>query len=178
MNRSRQTLLTALFACAAVASAAAAPLKAGDKAPDFSAPLSDGTTFHLHDWLGRAPLVLYFYPKDFTPGCTKEACSLRDEFSALRGLHATVIGVSYDSVASHKKFIAKHHLPFALISDAKKSVAKSFGVGGWLFAQRSTFIIGRDGVILWADPSVNPATHGAELKAELAKLAAPAPAAR
>lgn len=85
-----------------------------------------------------------------------------------------MIGVSYDSVASHRKFIAKHRLPFPLISDAKKSVAKAFGVGGWLFARRSTFIIGRDGVILWADPSVNPSTHGAQLAAALAELTAPA----
>ena len=169
-------ILAVLLSLAPAAPARAAALKAGDTAPDICAPLSDGTTFRLRDWLPRAPLVLYFYPKDFTPGCTKEACSLRDEFSALRGLNATVVGISYDSVASHKKFIAKHHLPFPLVSDPDHAAAKAFGVAGWLFADRATFIVGRDGRILWADPSVNPSTHARELRAALAKLA-PAPGA-
>ncbi len=166
-------ILAVLLSLAPTAPARADALKAGAAAPDFSAPLSDGTTFRLHDWLARAPLVIYFYPKDFTPGCTKEACSLRDEFSALRGLKATVVGVSYDSIASHKKFIAKHHLPFPLVSDSDHAVAKAFGVAGWLFADRATFIIGRNGKILWADPSVNPSTHARELRAALAALAPP-----
>jgi peroxiredoxin Q/BCP len=151
--------------------AAQAALKAGDKAPDVSAPLSDGTTFHLHEWLDRAPLVLYFYPKDETPGCTTEACSLRDDFEAFRNLKATVVGSSFDSIASHKKFIANHKLPFPLIADTDKSVAKAFGVSGVLFATRSTFIIGKDGVILYANPSVNPRTHSQEIRDVLAKLA-------
>jgi peroxiredoxin Q/BCP len=181
MKNILKTVLAVAAAALAAAPVRAAALKAGDKAPDFSAPLSDGTTFHLQDWLAKAPLVLYFYPKDNTPGCTKEACSLRDDFSAFRGLNATVVGISYDTIESHKAFIAKHHLPFPLISDRDKAVSKAFGVDGWLFASRSTFVIGRDGTILYANPSVNPTKHSKEIQAVLAKLAAsaaPVPAAK
>jgi peroxiredoxin Q/BCP len=151
---------------------ARAPLKAGDKAPDVSGPLSDGTTFHLKDSLDRAPIVLYFYPKDDTPGCTAEACAFRDDFAAYRGLKATVIGVSYDSVASHQKFIDKHHLPFQLLADQDKTVAKAFGVGGMLYASRATFIIGKDGTVLYANLSVDPRTHSREIRDVLAGLLA------
>lgn len=147
-----------------------AALKAGDKVPDFSAPLSDGTTFHLKDWLPKAPIVLYFYPKDDTPGCTTEACGLRDDIGAFRGLNATVVGASYDSIESHKKFIAKYNLPFPLISDHDKSVSKVFGVSGMLFPDRSTFVIGPDGTILYANPSVSPKTHSQEIRDVLAKI--------
>jgi peroxiredoxin Q/BCP len=150
--------------------ARAAALKVGDLSPDVSAPLSDGTTFYLKDWLTRAPIVLYFYPKDNTPGCTKEACSLRDDFVAFRGLKATVVGASYDSVESHKKFIQQHNLPFPLIADTSRRVAKAFGVDGVLFASRSTFIIGRDGKILYVNPSVNPSTHSREIRDVLSRL--------
>lgn len=154
-----------------MAGPANAALKIGDKAPDVSAPLSDGTTFHLQEWLSKAPLVLYFYPKDDTPGCTTEACGLRDDINAFRGLKAAVIGASYDSIESHKKFIAKYGLPFPLISDQKKSVSKAFGVSGLLFPDRATFVIGKDGTILYANPSVNPKTHSKEIRDALAKIA-------
>jgi peroxiredoxin Q/BCP len=161
-------ILTVIFFLAAAPSRAA--LKAGDKAPDVSVPLSDGTTFKLSAWLDRAPLVLYFYPKDNTPGCTKEACSLRDDFPRFQDLKATVIGISYDGVASHKKFIKKYDLPFLLASDTDKKVAKAFGVDGLIVAHRSTFVIGKDGTILYVNPSVDPKTHSKELQAVLAKL--------
>jgi peroxiredoxin Q/BCP len=168
-NKIRALFLAAVgFLAAAVTQAA---LKAGDKAPDFSAPLSDGTTFHLADWLAKAPLVLYFYPKDGTPGCTAEACGLRDDFDAFRGLNATVVGVSYDSIASHKQFIKQNKLPFPLIADTDKKVADAFGVAGTFGAKRSTFILGRDGVILYANPSVNPSTHSREIRDVLKSLA-------
>src|SRR4051812_26266083 len=121
INASILGILLLLLIVAMIVPAKAA-LKEGEKAPNFSAPLSDGTMFHLKDWLSRAPLVFYFYPKDDTPGCTKEACGVRDDFGAFKNLNATVIGISYDSVASHKKFIEKYHLPFPLISDSKKTV--------------------------------------------------------
>lgn len=146
-----------------------AALKAGDQAPDFSAPLSNGTTFHLKKWLKKAPLVLYFYPKDETPGCTAEACGLRDEFASFRKLKATVIGVSYDSLESHKEFIARHELPFPLISDQDHAVSKAFDVAGERVAIRATFIINRDGKILYANPAVNPATHSREVLDVLSK---------
>src|SRR6478735_5828121 len=128
---------------------AKAALKTGDLVADFSGPLSDGTTFHLKEWLAKAPLVLYFYPKDDTPGCTKEACGLRDNFAAFRKLNATVYGVSYDSIESNKKFIEKYNLPFVLISDSNKTVAKAYGADGVLFAKRMTFLIDRNGKIAW-----------------------------
>jgi peroxiredoxin Q/BCP len=148
----------------------AGALKVGDKAPDVTAPLSDGTTFQLSAWLGRAPLVLYFYPKDNTPGCTKEACSLRDDFPTFQGLKATVIGISYDGVESHKRFIAKYNLPFLLASDTDKKVAKAFGVDGLLFAHRATFIVGKEGSILYVNPSVDPKTNSKEVRDFLATV--------
>ena len=153
-----------------MATLATAALKMGDKAPDVSAPLSDGTTFHLKEWLSKAPLVLYFYPKDDTPGCTTEACGLRDDINAFRGLKATVVGASFDSIESHKKFIAKYNLPFPLIADQEKTVAKAFGVSGHLVPDRATFVIGKDGTILYANPSVNPKTHSQEIRDVLAKI--------
>lgn len=161
------TFLMGLFTLAAPVSAT---LKVGEVVPDFSAPLSDGTTFHLSEWLAKAPLVLYFYPKDDTPGCTTEACGLRDDFSAFRDLKATVIGVSYDSVESHKKFIAKYKLPFPLIADESHAVAKIFGVDGKLFANRATFVIDRNGHVVFCIPSVVPKTHSQELRDALKNL--------
>jgi peroxiredoxin Q/BCP len=163
--------LSAAAVLALAVAASAAPLKAGDKAPNFTAPLSDGTTFTLSAGLDKAPIVLYFYPKDFTPGCTKEACSLRDAFPRFQDFKTTVIGISYDSIESHKKFSQKHKLPFPLASDADKKVAKAFGVDGLMFAKRATFIVGKDGVILWANPAVDPSAHGQELQDALAQFA-------
>ena len=148
----------------------AAELKVGDPAPDFTAQTSAGTTVHLKEVIGPAPIVLYFYPKDDTPGCTTEACSLRDNFAAFRKLNATVYGVSYDSVASHQKFVEKFKLPFLLISDTDKSIAKAYGADGMLFAKRMTFVIDKTGKIAWINPSVNPSTHSAELEKVLAQL--------
>lgn len=149
---------------------ARAALKVGEKAPNVSAPLSDGTTFVLNEWLAKAPLVLYFYPKDDTPGCTTEACGLRDDMEALRGLKATVVGVSYDTLESHRAFIAKYKLPFPLVADSYKSVAQAFDVAGEHVAQRATFIIKADGTIAYANPAVNPASHSKEIQAALKKL--------
>jgi peroxiredoxin Q/BCP len=147
-----------------------AALKAGDAAPQVSAPLSDGTTFDMTEWLKKAPLVIYFYPKDDTPGCTTEACGLRDDIGAFRNLAATVVGVSYDTIESHKKFIDKYKLPFPLIADTDKTVAKAFGVARPLAPLRATFIIGKDGKIAYANPSVNPKTHSREVREALERL--------
>src|SRR5580704_5359949 len=102
--------------------------KVGDKAPDFSAPASDGTTAHLSDYVGKGPIILYFYPKDDTKGCTAEACGIRDTMEEFKGLDAIVLGVSFDSIESHKAFIAKYKLPFVLLSDTDKKIAKTYGV--------------------------------------------------
>ncbi len=148
----------------------AAELKVGDAAPDFTAMSSADTSVHLKDELKNAPIVLYFYPKDDTPGCTKEACGLRDNFAAFRKLNATIFGVSYDSVESHKDFVKKFDLPFLLLSDSDKKIAKAYGADGLLFAKRMTFVIDKAGKIAWINPSVSPATHSAELEKVLSHL--------
>lgn len=150
--------------------AQAAELKQGDVAPDFTAASSADTTVHLKEDLKNAPIVLYFYPKDDTPGCTKEACGLRDNFAAFRNLKATIYGVSYDSIASHKEFVKKYNLPFLLLSDADKKIAKAYGADGLLFAKRMTFVIDKAGKIAWVNSSVNPSTHSAELEKVLSNL--------
>jgi len=146
--------------------------KVGDQAPDFSVAASDGTTFHLKDAIGKSNVILYFYPKDDTPGCTKEACGIRDTFDEFKGLNATVFGISFDSVDSHKDFIAKYKLPFVLLADTDKSVGKLYGVAneGSKFASRVTFVIDKTGKIVYVNPKVNPATHAAELQSVLKKL--------
>jgi peroxiredoxin Q/BCP len=145
-------------------------LKVGDAAPNFKAPASDGSQVELKSVLGEAPIVLYFYPKDDTPGCTKEACSFRDNFAAFRKLDATIYGISYDSVESHKEFITKYKLPFVLLSDTDHAIAKLYGANGLLFAKRMTYVIDKSGKIVWLNPSVDPSKHSQELQDVLAKL--------
>jgi peroxiredoxin Q/BCP len=146
--------------------------KVGDKAPDFSAPASDGTTVHLSDYVGKGPIILYFYPKDDTKGCTAEACGIRDTMEEFKGLDAIVLGVSFDSVESHKAFIAKYKLPFVLLADTDKKIAKAYGVAddSSKVASRVTFVINKAGKIAFVDPKVNPATHAAEIRTVLQNL--------
>ncbi len=101
-------------------------LNIGEKAPDFNLPATNGTTIGLNKDLKGEACILYFYPKDFTPGCTKEACSFRDNFEAFRSLDIQVFGISTDGVATHKKFIDKYQLPFILLSDVSGRVSKSY----------------------------------------------------
>jgi len=147
-------------------------LKVGDAAPDFTAAASDGSTVRLKEHIGKGPIVLYFYPKDATPGCTKEACGIRDSFQEFQRLKATVFGVSFDSVESHRKFIAKYNLPFVLLSDTDKKIAVAYGAAGphSLVPSRVTFIIGNDGKIARVFPKVSPAEHSAELCRALREL--------
>jgi peroxiredoxin Q/BCP len=146
--------------------------KVGDKAPEFSVAASDGTTAHLKDYLGKGTIILYFYPKDDTKGCTAEACGIRDTMDEFKGLDATVLGVSFDSVESHKAFIAKYKLPFVLLADTDKKVAKAYGVAddNSKVASRVTFVINKDGKIVFVDPKVNPVTHAAEIRTVLQQL--------
>ena len=146
--------------------------KVGDKAPDFSAAASDGTTIKLADVVGKVNIVLYFYPKDDTPGCTKEACGIRDNITELKGLNAIVFGVSFDSVESHKKFIEKYSLPFVLLADTDKAVAKAYGIATdeTKAAPRVTFIIDKSGKIAYVNPKVNASAHAAEISTALAAL--------
>ena len=129
-------------------------INVGDMAPDFTATTDAGTTVRLSDYRGKR-VVLYFYPKDDTPGCTKEACAFRDARADYEQAGARVLGVSPDTVASHKKFAEKYELPFTLLADADKQVCEAYGV--WqeknmygkksMGVVRSTFIIDREGVV-------------------------------
>jgi peroxiredoxin Q/BCP len=124
-------------------------VKVGDKAPDFDLPDATGTRVKLSDFRGKQSVVLYFYPKDDTPGCTKEACSFRDSYESFKDAGAEVIGVSSDSEASHQKFADKFKLPFRLVADGGGSVRKRYGVPATLglLPGRVTFVIDRDGVV-------------------------------
>ena len=104
----------------------ATTIKQGESAPSFEGLASDGLKLSLKDFIGKKNVVLYFYPKDDTPGCTKEACNFRDNIKSLKGLGAEIVGVSLDSVDSHKKFTEKYHLPFPLLSDKDKRIATDY----------------------------------------------------
>ena len=124
-------------------------LEIGQQAPAFSGRDQNGNEVRSEDLLAKGPVVLYFYPKDFTPGCTKEACLFRDAFEDLQGLGATIVGVSADSGESHKKFAERYQLPFSLLSDESRALARDYGIVRplGLGARRATFVIGRDGKI-------------------------------
>lgn len=125
-------------------------LEIGDKCPLFEVKQSDGSVFRIADYIGKKYLVIYFYPKDFTPGCTKEACSFRDNYEVFQTLNCEVIGISSDSDSSHDKFAEKHKLPYILLADKTKKIQKAFGVPKSLFGLlpgRVTYIIGKEGII-------------------------------
>jgi peroxiredoxin Q/BCP len=124
-------------------------VKVGDKAPDFTLPSQMGDNVTLSEYFGKKNVVLYFYPEDETPGCIKEACAFRDSYEELTGLGAEVIGVSGQSVASHKSFANHYGLPFILLSDTKKEIRKLYGVPSTmgLIPGRVTYIIDKKGVV-------------------------------
>jgi len=139
----------------------------GRKAPPFELPDGEGKTVSLESLLGRGNVVLYFYPKDMTPGCTTEACSFRDQAPAIRALGAEVVGVSGDSTESHRKFAGKHQLNFPLLSDAGNRVSTLYGVykmktlygREYMGIERTTFLIDRHGVIRKVFPKVKVNGH-------------------
>jgi peroxiredoxin Q/BCP len=149
-------------------------LKAGDTAPEFSAAASGGGTVSLADLRGKN-VVLYFYPRDDTPGCTKEACAFRDHFAEFKKAGAVVLGVSTDPVKSHDKFAAKFKLPFTLLADEDKKIVQAYGVWGeksfmgrkYQGTHRVTFLIGPDGCIKKIWPKVKPDKHAEEVLAAL-----------
>jgi thioredoxin-dependent peroxiredoxin len=149
-------------------------LKAGDAAPDFSAATSGGGKVSLADFNGKN-VILYFYPKDDTPGCTREACAFRDQFAEFKKRGAIVLGVSTDPVKSHDKFVEKFKLPFTLVADDDKRMVTAYGVWGeksfmgrkYLGTHRVTFLIGPDGRIRKIWPRVKPDEHAAEVLAAL-----------
>ena len=150
------------------------PISAGIPAPDFELLDDTGTPRKLSDYRGRN-VVLYFYPKDDTPGCTREACSFRDDYSAYENAGVAVLGVSPDSVASHAKFKKKFQLPFPLLADEGHKVCDVYGVWGpkkfmgrsYEGVLRTTFLIDENGTIIRVFENVRPAEHSAELLASL-----------
>jgi peroxiredoxin Q/BCP len=126
-----------------------ATMQVGDKAPDFELPAAGGKTVRLSDYRGKKTVVLYFYPKDETPGCTVEACKFRDDYEDFVSAGAEVLGVSDDSVSSHETFASKHRLPFVLLSDAGGKTRQQWGVKTTfgIIKGRVTFVIDRDGVV-------------------------------
>ncbi len=152
-------------------------IKEGQKAPEFSLPSSEGGEVSLKSLKGK-PVVLYFYPKDDTPGCTREACAFRDAKVAIRKTGAVVLGVSPDSLAAHDKFTAKYKLNFQLLSDPDKAVAKKYGAFGekLLYGKkvvgmiRSTFVIDAAGVVRKVFPRVKVDGHDARVLAALQEL--------
>jgi len=149
-------------------------LKEGDLAPGFSATTNGGGRVSLADFKGKN-VVLYFYPKDDTPGCTREACAFRDHFAEFQKRGAVVLGVSTDSAKSHDKFAGKYKLPFTLLADEDKKIVEAYGVWGektfmwrkFTGTQRVTFLIGPDGRIKKIWPKVKPEEHAAEVLAAL-----------
>jgi thioredoxin-dependent peroxiredoxin len=146
-------------------------LNPGEKAPDFSLYDQDKKKIGLRDFIGKQEVVLYFYPKDDTPGCTKEACGFRDSINAFKKKDAVVLGVSNDDQVSHQKFANKYELPFPLLSDVDKKVAEAYGVykeknmygKKYMGIERTTFVIGKDGKVKKIFPKVKVDGHVEEV---------------
>lgn len=137
-------------------------IKTGDKIPNFTAKDTDGNDFDSQNIIGQKPLVLYFYPKDNTPGCTAEACSFRDQYEDFKDLGAEVIGISSDSVASHQKFSKQYKLPFILLSDSDQKIRNLFGVPSAMFGLlpgRVTYVVDKNGVVAMIFDSMMGAKH-------------------
>jgi peroxiredoxin Q/BCP len=140
-------------------------VQVGDQAPDFSLADQNGETVTLSSFRGNKAVVLYFYPKDDTPGCTVESCTFRDSYEDFKDVGAEVIGISSDSPESHKKFAQKHNLPFTLVSDSNSSVRKDYGVPSTLglLPGRVTYVIDKEGMIRHIfNSQFNPKAHVAE----------------
>ncbi len=153
-------------------------LEPGKKIRDRNVTLQDGSKVKLSTLTGKSGMVLYFYPKDNTPGCTKEACSFRDDYSGLKKMGYSVVGVSKDSVASHQKFIEKHELNFPLISDDEGRLIEDLGVWQekknygktYMGIVRSTFIVGSDLKIIKTYDKVKTNTHAQDILADLKEM--------
>jgi thioredoxin-dependent peroxiredoxin len=153
------------------------PLQIGDPAPDFSLPDGEGNLVRLADLRGQR-VILYFYPRDNTPGCTKEACAFRDVYPEFQDAKAVVLGVSTDDAKAHQKFSTKFNLPFPLLTDADGKVAAAYDSYGlkkfmgkeYMGISRNTFVIGADGKIARIYLKVKPESHAAEVLGDLASL--------
>lgn len=145
------------------------PVSIGDTAPDFSLPDENGQIHALSQYRGQK-VVVYFYPKDDTPGCTKEACGIRDEFSSFKDNQIVVFGVSYDNASSHRKFKKKFDIPFHLLSDEDKSVSRLYGADGMFFPSRKTYLIDEDGKLLKIYDKVNVLNHAEDILHSFAEI--------
>jgi peroxiredoxin Q/BCP len=170
--------LFTFFATAFIAAFASDPAtaaetpKAGDKAPLIEGKDQDGKTWKLSESVGKQVLLLYFYPKDETPGCTKEACGFRDRMEALKKENVQIIGVSFDSADSHQKFIANHQLNFPLLADTDGKIAAAYGVKmpDRNMAKRVSFLIGLDGKIVHVTDNRDAEVHLSEMKEAVEKV--------
>lgn len=167
-------ILSALFVVASVfwlSSAKAEPLAVGAKAPELTAPDENGSPVDLGSVYRRGITLVYFYPKASTPGCTAQACSLRDSIADLKSLGITVLGVSHDTSEDQKKFKEKHGLPFTLIADHDGKVIKAFGVPTIMFgiSRRQSFLI-KSGKIVWRSLSAQTSSHAEEVRKAVASL--------
>jgi len=138
-------------------------LQEGQAAPDFSAKDDQGNQVRLQDFKGKKNVVLYFYPKDDTPGCTIEACNFRDAYAQFQTQDTQILGVSFDDAASHQAFKQKFHLSFPLLVDSDRKIAQAYGVQGDKYPSRVTILIGKDGKILKIFRKVDPAGHSGEI---------------
>ncbi len=171
--------MTCFISCALLAlasiSIAENQLSVGDPAPEFELPDQSGQLHSLEDYRNQW-VVLYFYPKDETPGCTTEACQFRDSIFAFRALNAQILGVSLDDVDSHRAFAENHNLPFPLLADSNGVTATSYGVKtrmfGMMVARRQTFIIAPDGTLAKHYEKVDPDQHSVQVLADLRELGA------
>ena len=173
MNPLRHLLIAILMVCGIAT--AAGQLQLGQPAPEFELFDQDGQLHSLEDYRDQW-VVLYFYPKDETPGCTTEACEFRDNIFAFKKLNAQILGVSLDDVESHKKFAENHGLPFPLLADVDGKAADAYGVKtrmfGMMVAKRQTFLIHPDGTLAKHYEEVKPATHSLQVLEDLKALGA------
>jgi peroxiredoxin Q/BCP len=173
MQRSLFVILS--FFMFGVPAVASEQIIVGQSAPEFELPDQDGQLHSLEDYRDQW-VVLYFYPKDETPGCTTEACEFRDNIFAFKAINAQILGVSLDDVESHQKFAEKHGLPFPLLADSEGEAAEAYGVKTKMFgmtvAKRQTFLISPDGTLAKHYMKVKPAEHSAQVLADLKALGA------
>lgn len=164
MSRGSLALVVFLLGCGGAQAGGRALLAEGDPAPDFMALDQHGEVRQLHLLRRRRPLVLFFYPRDGTPGCTEEACAFRDAWERLQASGAAVVGVSTDDVDAHRAFSEEHGLPFPLLSDPDGRVLERYGVPSALgMAARVTYVIDREGRVARVYPDVDPAVHVTEV---------------
>ncbi|WP_271770077.1 peroxiredoxin [Aquimarina algiphila] len=150
-------------------------LKVGDKVPEFSAVRDNGEDFQSSDIIGKEAVVIYFYPKNFTPGCTKEACDFRDSYADFKSLGAEVIGVSSDGIKSHTRFKKKYNLPYTFLSDSKGKLKRLFGVKSELLGLlpgRETYVIDKEGIVQLKFNSMNASKHLGKVIAKIKEIMA------